>query len=682
MTPQQTRERMEWLAAEINRHNQLYYQEAAPEISDYDFDQLLSELQSLEAQFPQLAQPDSPTQRVGGGITKEFQTVQHLTPMLSLANTYSEGEIRDFDQRVRKTIGKAPEYVCELKYDGVAIGLRYSNGRLVQAVTRGDGIQGDDVTQNVRTIHSIPLRLKGDYPPEFEIRGEIIMPARSFTLLNNQREREGETPFANPRNAAAGSLKLQDSAEVARRHLDCFLYYLIGNLPFQNHYDNLMKAREWGFNVPLYLAKCHHVDEIFTFIKEWDVERHHLPFDIDGVVIKVNDFALQQQLGVTAKTPRWAVAYKFKAERVATLLHSVSFQVGRTGTVTPVANLEPVLLAGTTVKRASLHNADIIEQLAVKLGDRVFVEKGGEIIPKIVGVDFDARPTDAIDISFPEVCPECGTQLVRNEGEAAWICPNEDECPPQIKGKLEHFISRKAMNIDSLGEGKTEILFDKGLVNNASDFYDLTYEKLIGLEKAYPAGEGQKARIVKFREKTVENILQAIEQSKGVPFPRVLFALGIRHVGETIAKKLAQAFNSIDNLQAATFEELVKVDEIGEKIAESLMEWFARPAHKMMLERLRLAGLQLQLDKQPVLLASDHLAGMSFVVSGVFQHFSREELKELIEAHGGKIASGVSAKTDCIVAGENMGPAKLEKAKALNIKIITEKEFLDLIRAS
>ncbi|MDD2963868.1 MAG: NAD-dependent DNA ligase LigA [Bacteroidales bacterium] len=679
MTHEEAQIRIDWLSREIERHNNLYYAEAAPQISDYEFDQLLSELQQLEMRYPDLAHPDSPTQRVGGAITKEFATVKHSTPMLSLANTYSEGEIRDFNQRIRKAVGQSPEYICELKYDGVAIGLRYSGGRLIQAVTRGDGTRGDDVTQNVKTIHSIPLRLKGDFPDEFEIRGEIFMPARSFENLNRQREIDGEPLFANPRNAAAGSLKLQDSAEVAHRKLDCFLYHLIGDLPFQNHYDNLMKAREWGFNIPLFIAKCQNIDDIMAFINEWDQERHNLPFDIDGVVIKINDYAVQEQLGFTAKSPRWAVAYKFKAERVATTLQSISFQVGRTGAVTPVANLEPVLLAGTTVKRASLHNADIIEQLAVKLGDRVYIEKGGEIIPKIVGVDFSARPSHAIDIHFPEFCPECNTQLTRNEGEAAWVCPNEDECPPQIKGKLEHFVSRKAMNIDSLGEGKTEILFEKGLVKNVADFYDLTFDKLIGLEKDYPAGDGQKARTVKFREKTVENILQAIDQSKQTPFSRVLFALGIRHVGETTAKKIVQAFGTIERLQVATVAELIVVDEIGEKIANSLTAWFARPEHKEMVERLRASGLKLNIEQNPAQKTGNKLEGNTFVVSGVFKQFSRDELKNLIEAHGGKNVSGVSAKTNYLIAGENMGPAKLEKANQLQIKIISEEEFLDLI---
>ncbi len=678
MTTNEARQRIEQLTAEINNHNQRYYQEASPVISDFEFDILLQELQHLELKYPEFAAADSPTQRVGGTIAREFKTVQHLTPMLSLSNTYSEAEIREFDQRVRKVTGDEVVYICELKYDGVAIGLRYRNGILVQAVTRGDGIQGDDVTANVKTIHSVPLRLKGDYPEEFEIRGEVFMPHKSFNELNAAKEEIGEPPFANPRNAAAGSLKLLDSSEVARRKLDCFLYFVIGDMPFDNHYDNLMKAREWGFNIPLFIRKCYRVEEIAEFIGEWNTARHDLPFDIDGVVIKVNSYPMQQVLGFTAKSPRWAIAYKFKAERVTTKLLDIVYQVGRTGAITPVAVLEPVQLAGTTVKRASLHNADIIAQLDVRIGDSVFVEKGGEIIPKIMGVDLSQRDPSAASVAYPAHCPECGAVLVRTPGESAWYCPDEDGCPPQIKGKLEHFISRKAMNIDSLGEGKTEILYDSGLVSNVADFYDLTYDQLLGLEKNYPSTAMVRQRTVKFREKTVENILSAIEKSKEVPFSRVLFALGIRFVGETVAKKLVAHFGSIENIANASTETLLEVDEIGVKIAGSLTEWFALEKHQNLLKRLEIAGVKLE-NTEPAAGNGDVLKGKSFVVSGVFSRFNREELKELIEKNGGKVSASVSSKTDFIVAGDQMGPSKLEKALKLGVRIISEDDFAEML---
>lgn len=678
MNPQEAKARIEELSRLINYHNHLYYVLDRPEISDFAFDMLLEELIGLEKRFPQYALPDSPTQRVGGAVTKSFTSVKHRFPMLSLSNSYSEGEIMDFHQRVSKLLDEPAEYVCELKYDGVAISLRYEDGLLVQAVTRGDGTQGDDVTTNVKTIRSIPLRLTGDYPASFEIRGEIYLSRESFNRINEDREAEGLPLLANPRNAASGTLKMQDSAEVARRRLDCWLYYLMGeNLPFETHYQSLQAAKSWGFRIASNMALCRTTDEIFEFINDWKTGRFQLPFDIDGIVIKVNSFRQQQILGFTAKSPRWAIAYKYKAEEVATRLQSVSYQVGRTGTVTPVANLEPVLLAGTTVKRASLHNADIIAQLGLHENDMVVVEKGGEIIPKITSVKTEYRLPEAKAVGFISNCPECGSQLERNAGEAAWFCPNSDHCPPQIKGKLEHFIHRKAMNIESLGQGRIELLYDKGLVITPADLYDLKAEQLLGLEKTYTGDDG-KTRTVSFREKTVENILSAIEKSKEVPFGRVLFALGIRFVGETVASKLASAFGEIDKLAAAGFEQLTAVDEIGEKIAESVIEWFARPEHRELVERLRAHGLKMENDQQPENV-SNTLAGKTIVVSGVFSLFSRDEAHRLIEMHGGKIASSVSAKTSFVLAGENMGPAKLEKARQLGIPIVDEQEFLAMI---
>jgi len=667
------------LTKEINEHNYNYYTLSKPVISDYDFDFLMKELEALEKQYPQFEDPLSPTKRVGGDITKTFNQIEHKYPMLSLGNTYSFEEIKDFDNRVRKVIGDDIEYVCELKYDGVAIGLTYINGRLVTAVTRGDGTKGDDVTSNVKTIRSIPLVLKGtDYPDEFEIRGEIVLPHSSFNKLNEERLDIGDEPFANPRNAASGSLKLQDSSEVAKRNLDCYLYYIPSeNISFINHLQNLEKAREWGFKVPAYLEIAHSVEDVFRFINYWDIERENLPFDIDGVVIKVNDYNQQRDLGFTAKSPRWAIAYKFKAERVCTRLLSVSYQVGRTGAVTPVANLQPVLLAGTTVKRASLHNADIIEGLDLKLGDWVYVEKGGEIIPKIVGVDNTKRDPFMEAISFPKYCPICKTELVRKEGESANYCPNEKSCPPQIKGKLEHFISRKAMNIDSLGEGKIEILFDNMLVGSPADLYKLNSDNILGIEKIYQNEEG-KTKKLSFKEKTVQNILNGISNSKSVPFARVLFALGIRYVGETIAKKLAKHFKDIDALKIATFEELVEAEEIGEKIAESLILWFKDDYNLELISELKAAGLQFEIVESNET-TSDILKGKSIVVSGTFKIHSRKEIESFVEVNGAKLVDSVSKKTDFIVAGDKMGPSKLEKAKNLGIKIISEDEFLEII---
>jgi DNA ligase (NAD+) len=679
MSIEDIKSKIERLTKEINEHNYNYYTLSKPVISDYDFDLLMKELEALEKQYPQFQDPLSPTQRVGGDITKSFNQIEHKYPMLSLGNTYSFDEIKDFDNRVRKVIGNDFEYVCELKYDGVAIGLTYINGRLVTAVTRGDGTKGDDVTANVKTIRSIPLVLKGSgYPDEFEIRGEIILPHSSFNKLNEERLDIGDEPFANPRNAASGSLKLQDSSEVAKRNLDCYLYYIPSeNLSFINHLQNLEKAREWGFKVPSYLEIARSIEDVFRFINYWDHERENLPFDIDGVVIKVNDYNQQRDLGFTAKSPRWAIAYKFKAERVCTRLLSVSYQVGRTGAVTPVANLQPILLAGTTVKRASLHNADIIEGLDLKLGDWVYVEKGGEIIPKIVGVDNSKRELFMEAISFPTHCPICKTPLVRKEGESANYCPNEKSCPPQIKGKLEHFISRKAMNIDSLGEGKIEILFDNKLVGAPADLYNLTSDTILGIEKIYQNEEG-KTKKLSFKEKTVQNILNGINNSKSVPFERVLFALGIRYVGETIAKKLVKHFKHIDLLKAATFEELVGAEEIGDKIAESLIQWFKDDFNLELISRLQEAGLHFEIgeSEQP---HSDILKGMSIVVSGTFKTFTRKEIESFVEMNGAKLVDSVSKKTDFIVAGDKMGPSKLEKANNLGIKIISEEEFLEII---
>jgi DNA ligase (NAD+) len=667
------------LTDQLNDHNYRYYIQAKPVVSDYDFDMLLEELTRLEKEFPELALPDSPTKRVGGEITKEFKQVRHVYPMLSLSNTYSEEEIREFDNRIKKTIENPVEYICELKYDGVSISLTYINGSLVRAVTRGDGVQGDDVTTNVKTIKSIPLKLRGDYPEEFEIRGEIFIPKSEFLKLNAERVENGEEPFANPRNSAAGSIKMQDSAEVAKRPLDCLLYFLLGNdLPFSNHYDNLMKAKEWGFSVPIYIAKCRNIEDIMSFIHEWDKGRESLPFEIDGVVIKVNDDAQQEELGFTAKSPRWAIAYKFKAERVSTRLNRITYQVGRTGAITPVANLEPVQLAGTIVKRATLHNADVIETLGVREGDMVFVEKGGEIIPKIIGVDETMRDVNSKKLKFIEICPECRTKLVRNEGEAAWYCPNEEGCPPQIKGRIEHFISRNAMNIDSLGEGKVEMLFDNGLIKDPSDLYYLSFDQLLGLEKVFEATDEKKEKKLSFKEKTVTNILNGIEASKEIPFDRVLYAVGIRFVGQTVARKLAVHYRNIEALKWVTFENLILVDEIGEKIAGSVLQFFSREKNLAIIERLKNKGVQFELKhvSEPL---SDKLKGKTIVASGKLERYSREEIKEVIERHGGKAASSVSSKTDFLLAGENIGPNKLEKARELKVPIITEAEFLKMI---
>ncbi len=678
MTEQEAKSRIEQLTRRLQQHNYNYYVLAKPTISDYDFDLLLKELEMLEKQYPQFRLPDSPTLRVGGDITKEFKTVKHRYPMMSLSNSYSEGEIKDFINRVTKAVGNNVEFVCELKYDGVAISLTYQNGLLTQAVTRGDGVRGDDVTNNIKTIKAIPLRLRGDFPEELEVRGEIFMPHEGFKRLNREREEIGDAPFANPRNATAGSIKMQDPKEVAKRPLDCIIYYVPQSLQgITTHYEAIKYIKSLGIKTSNNLALCRKEEEIFEFINDWNLGREHLPYDIDGIVIKVNDLSLQKKLGYTAKSPRWAIAYKFKAERVETLLFSIDYQVGRTGAVTPVANLKPVQLAGTIVKRASLHNADIIAQLDVRIGDTVYVEKGGEIIPKIVGVNLNKRPADAARVKFIERCPQCETPLVRKEGEAVWYCPNEDNCPPQIKGKLEHFISRKAMNIDSLGEGKIEVLFDNGLVKDVADLYYLTHDRLLGLEKIIPAEDNKKEKRISFQEKTVQNILKGIESSLTVPFPRVLYALGIRYVGETVAKKLANHFKSIDRLQQAGYDELISVEEIGEKIAESVIQWFQKPKHLEIIERLKAKGIQMEITEEatPV---SDVLQGKSFVVSGVFERHSRTEIKALIEQYGGKNTGSLSSKTDYLLAGANMGPAKKEKAEKLGIPIISETAFEEM----
>ncbi|MEA3504198.1 MAG: NAD-dependent DNA ligase LigA [Bacteroidota bacterium] len=672
------RKRIEQLTNLLNKHNYKYYVLNQTVISDYEFDMLLNELLLLEKQYPDYVLPHSPTQRVGSDIDQKFVHVRHRFPMLSLSNTYNRGEVEDFNNRIKKIIEDDVEYICELKYDGVAVSIRYEKGVLVQAVTRGDGLEGDDVTENVKTIKSVPLRLNGDdFPDDFEVRGEIFMPHNAFEKLNIARQKDGKEVFANPRNCASGTLKMQKSSVVAQRSLDCILYYVVGeNLPHQNHFDNLQKAKSWGIKIPDNMARAKSIEEIIGFIDNWEKNRGSLSFDIDGVVLKVNDYAQREELGLTAKSPRWAIAYKFKAERVSTKLLSVTYQVGRTGSITPVANLVPVRLAGTTVKRASLHNADIIEKLDLHDGDEVFVEKGGDIIPKIVGVDLGRRLVDSNPIEFVDKCPECGSELVRLEDESNHYCLNSDECPPQIKGRLYHFISRKAMNIDSLGEGKIEILFDRKLISDFADLYSLSREDILGIEKLY--NEDGKERVVRFREKTTVNILKGIEASKNIPFERVLYGLGIRYVGVTVAKKLAQQFKSIDNLMNADEQVLLDVDEIGVKIARSIKAYFAKQNHVTLINRLRDAGVKFEMEENNNIV-SDKLSGKRFVVSGVFTKISRNEIKELIENNGGKNVGSISSKTDYIIAGDNMGPSKLEKANKLNIPIVDENEFFEML---
>lgn len=656
-------EQIQNLRKELNEHNYNYYVLDNPTISDYEFDQKLKELQLLENQYPEYYEANSPSVRVGGEITKNFPTVTHEFRMYSLDNSYSKEELEEWEKRILKNLGENNvSFVCELKYDGASIDLTYEKGILVQALTRGDGIQGDNITTNVKTIKSIPLVLKGnDFPEHFHIRGEIIILKEGFEKMNAERIAEGEDPFMNPRNTASGSLKLQDSSEVAKRPLDCLLYYLVGDsLPISTQFEGLEKAREWGFKVPSQSQVCHNTQEVMDFINYWDKHRHELPYETDGVVIKVNNLQQQQELGYTAKSPRWAIAYKFKAEQVTTKLSSISYQVGRTGAITPVANLEPVLLAGTVVRRASLHNADQIAKLDLHIGDSVFVEKGGEIIPKIVGVNIDERLENSAPVSYITHCPECETKLIRNEGEAQHYCPNSYGCPPQITGKIQHFISRKAMDIEGIGQETVELMFRSGLIKNYADLYELQLNEISKLER--------------MGERSAENIIIGVNKSKQVPFERVLFALGIRFVGETVAKKLARTFLSIDNLQKATFEELLQIDEIGERIAQSVIEFFADEQNQKIIERLKSYGLQTQIIRNENE-HSDKLKGITFVVSGVFEKFSREQLKNMMENNGAKVASSISSKTNYIVAGENMGPSKLEKAQKLNIPIISELDF-------
>lgn len=661
------KEKIDQLRADLHRHNYNYYVLNAPEISDKEFDDRMRELQELEKEHPEYQDDNSPTMRVGSDLNKNFTQVAHKYPMLSLGNTYSESEVTDFYDRVKKALNEDFEICCELKYDGTSISLTYENGKLVRAVTRGDGEKGDDVTDNVKTIRTIPLVLHGSYPELFEIRGEILMPWEVFEELNREKEAREEPLFANPRNAASGTLKLQNSAIVASRKLDAYLYYLLGEeLPCDGHYENLQAAAGWGFKTSEHMKKAHSLEEVFEYIRYWDTERKNLPVATDGIVLKVNSMRQQKNLGFTAKSPRWAIAYKFQAERALTRLNKVTYQVGRTGAVTPVANLAPVQLSGTIVKRASLHNADIIEGLDLHIGDMVYVEKGGEIIPKITGVDKDARSMLIGEkVKFITHCPECGSKLIRYEGEAAHYCPNETSCPPQIKGKIEHFISRKAMNIDGLGPETVDMFYRLGLIKNTADLYQLTADDIKNLDR--------------MGEKSAENIIKGIEASKEVPFERVLFALGIRFVGETVAKKIAKYFNDIDELENANLEKLINIDEIGEKIAQSILTYFANPLNRELIERLKSTGLQLYRREEDLSGYTDKLAGQSIVISGVFTHHSRDEYKELIEKNGGKNVGSISAKTSFILAGENMGPAKLEKAHKLGIKLMSEDEFLTLI---
>ncbi|WP_266206308.1 NAD-dependent DNA ligase LigA [Pontibacter kalidii] len=656
------------LTQKINHLNYQYYQNSVSEVSDFEFDQLLKRLEELEAQYPELRQPHSPSQRVGGTITKSFGTVYHRWPMLSLSNTYSEEELREFDKRVRKTVGDEVEYVCEQKFDGVAISLTYENGKFVQGATRGDGTRGDNITANVRTIRDVPLQAHGkDYPVLFEVRGEVFMPLQAFERLNAERDEAGEQLLANPRNATSGTLKQQDSSVVASRKLGCFSYsFHTDKSPFDTHSESLQAIQKWGFKVSDTWRKCGSIEEVLAYINEWEKRRHELPIATDGVVVKVNSYALQEELGFTAKSPRWAIAYKYAAENAATQLHGIQYQVGRTGAVTPVALLEPVQLAGTVVKRASVHNANEMQRLDLRLGDTVFVEKGGEIIPKITGVDFEKRPADSQPILYPTHCPACDTELVRSEGEAQFYCPNEKGCEPQILAKLEHFIARKAMNVDELGPKTLEQLYKAGYVRNVADLYDITFEQLVPLER--------------MGEKSANNILKSLEKSKERPFDRVLFALGIRFVGSTVAKKLAEELPDLEALRGATYEELIAINEIGERIAQSILSYFQDPDHVQLVERLKAAGLQFKAERTTPDIQSDKLEGQTFVISGVFQSVSREELQQLIISHGGKVVSSISKKLSYLVAGDKMGPSKLEKAEKMGVKMLSEEEFLAMIR--
>lgn len=654
------------LREELNQHNYNYYVLDQPTISDYDFDVKLKELQILEAQHPEFDDEQSPTKRVGGTITKNFETVKHEHRMYSLDNSYSKEDVLDWEARVKKVVEGKVQYVCELKYDGASISLTYENGVLSRAVTRGDGVQGDEVTANIRTIRSVPLRLKGDYPPKFDIRGEIVLPFEGFNKMNEERIEIGEEPYRNPRNTASGSLKLQDSTEVAKRPLDCLLYNIIGsNLNIITQFESLEKARQWGFKVPKTAVLANSIEEVFEFIDYWNVHRHDLPYETDGVVVKINDLHQQDELGYTSKAPRWAIAYKFKAEQVSTRLNEITYQVGRTGAITPVANLEPVELAGTTVKRASLHNADQIERLDIRVGDEVFVEKGGEIIPKIIAVDFSKRLPNSQPTQYIKNCPECGTELLRNEGEVQHYCPNYNGCHPQIVGRIQHFISRKAMDIEGLGGETVALLVKEGLIRDYSDLYALSKDQVIGLER--------------MAEKSSDNLINGIEASKQVPFERVLYAIGIRYVGEVVAKKLANHYKSIENLAKATIIDLVTVDEIGERIAMSVVDFFGLEQNQRILERLKSFGLKLEISAEKLASQTNKLDGKAFVVSGVFESVSRDELKKLIEDNGGRVVGSISSKTNYVIAGDNMGPSKKAKAEQLQIPIISEYEFMSFL---
>lgn len=657
------------LRDELREHNYNYYVLDQPSISDYEFDMKLKELQELEQKHPEFYDATSPTLRVGGMVTKNFETVVHEHRMYSLDNSYSKEDLQDWEKRIQRILGDVEvEFACELKYDGASISLTYENGQLVRAVTRGDGFQGDDVTNNIKTIKSVPLQLKGDYPPKFDIRGEIILTLEGFAKMNQERIEAGEEPYMNPRNTASGSLKLQDSALVAQRPLECLLYSIAGsNLGISTQFEVLEKARSWGFKVPAVAKLCKSTEEVMQFVEHWDVNRHNLPYETDGVVVKVNNIQHQEELGYTAKSPRWAMAYKFKAEQATTVLNEITYQVGRTGAITPVANLEPVLLAGTTVKRASLHNADQIAKLDIRVGDTVFVEKGGEIIPKIMGVDFTKRSMDSIPTQYITHCPECGTELIRKEGEAQHFCPNDTGCPPQITGRIQHFISRKAMDIEGLGSETVELLFKEGLISNYADLYTLTKKDVIPLER--------------MAEKSAENLVNGVAASKAIPFERVLFALGIRYVGETVAKKLAKAYKNIDALMVASHEELIAVDEIGERIADSVIQFFSEPTNVEIVDRLKSYGLQFSLSEEQLENQTDKLKGQIFVVSGVFETISRNDLKKMIEDNGGKVASSISSKTSFVVAGDNMGPSKKIKAESLGVPIISEQEFLEKLQS-
>lgn len=658
-------ERIAKLKKVIDEHNYNYYVLSQPGISDFEFDQLLNELKKLEQENPEFIDPSSPTQRVGSDLNQEFTQFPHSYPMLSLDNTYNKEELADFEKRNKRILDEDYEYICELKYDGASISLRYENGILVRALTRGDGEKGDDVTNNIKTIRSIPLKLTGSaYPEVFEIRGEVFIPHEGFIRMNKIQREQGLPEYANPRNTASGSLKIQNSSLVAKRPLDCYLYYLISDtIPYQTHYESLQKAKEWGFKIPEIIERCYSLDDVYQFIDKWENERKNLPYDIDGIVIKINNILQQQELGMTAKSPRWATSFKFKAEQALTKLESISYQVGRTGAITPVANLTPVQLAGTTVKRASLHNADQIALLDIRIGDYVYIEKGGEIIPKVVGIDKKKRESSSVSLEYINICPECGTELIRTEGEAKHFCPNETGCPPQIKGKLEHFVSRKAMDI-GLAEATIEQLYNSGMLCDISDFFQLKKEDLLNLDR--------------FAEKSAENLIFSIESCKQTPFERVLFALGIRYVGETVAKKLARSMGSIDKIMNATVEELLEIDEIGEKIAESINNHFNIEKNNEIVKKLINSGIQMEMSSDNLPL-SDKLKGKSLIISGVFKKYSRDEIKRIIEQNGGKNVSSISSKTDYLVAGENIGPSKLDKAQKLNITIVSEDEFLKLI---